>query len=55
VFDMPDPAAVELPAASTAGFVFNCGELKPVRIGVEFAPPRSAIETSVGIVRRLEY
>jgi tetratricopeptide (TPR) repeat protein len=55
VFDMPDPAAVELPAAPTAGFVFNCGALKPVRIGIEFAPPRSAMETSVGIVRRIEY
>jgi tetratricopeptide (TPR) repeat protein len=54
-FDLPDPAAVELPAVPTAGFVFNCGALKPVRIGVEFAPPRSAMETSVGIVRRLEY
>jgi thioredoxin-like negative regulator of GroEL len=54
-FDLPDPAAVESPAAPTSGFVFNCGALKPVRIGVEFAPPRSAMETSVGIVRRLEY
>jgi tetratricopeptide (TPR) repeat protein len=55
VFDLPDPAAVEMPAAPAAGFVLSCGALKPVRIGVEFAPPRSAMETSVGIVRRLEY
>jgi tetratricopeptide (TPR) repeat protein len=54
-FDLPEPAAVELPTAPTAGFTFNCGLLKPVRIGVEFAPPRSAMETSAGIVRRLEY
>jgi hypothetical protein len=55
VFDFPDPAAIELPAAPSAVFSFNCGVLQPVRIGVEFAPPRSAMETSAGIVRRLEY
>jgi tetratricopeptide (TPR) repeat protein len=54
-FDLPDPAAVELPAAPGTPLTFNCGALKPVRIGIEFAPPRSAMETSVGIVRRLEY
>jgi len=54
-FDMPDPAAVEMPATPAAGFAFACGPLKPVRIGVEFAPPRSAVETSAGIVRRLEF
>jgi tetratricopeptide (TPR) repeat protein len=54
-FDLPDPAAVEMPAAPAAALTFNCGALKPVRIGIEFAPPRSAMETSVGIVRRLEY
>jgi len=54
-FDMPDPAAIELPAAPAASFSFTCGPLKPVRIGVEFAPPRSAVETSAGIVRRLEF
>jgi tetratricopeptide (TPR) repeat protein len=54
-FDMPDPAAVEMPATPAASFSFTCGPLKPVRIGIEFAPPRSAIETSAGIVRRLEF
>ncbi len=54
-FDLPDSAAVELPAAPGTALTFNCGALKPVRIGIEFAPPRSAMETSVGIVRRLEY
>jgi hypothetical protein len=52
---LPDPAAVELPATPRAGFAFHCGPLQPVPIGVEFAPPRSTIETSAGIVRRLEY
>jgi Flp pilus assembly protein TadD len=54
-FDMTDTAAIELPAAPAASFSFTCGPLKPVRIGVEFAPPRSAVETSAGIVRRLEF
>jgi tetratricopeptide (TPR) repeat protein len=54
-FDLPEAAAVEMPAASAANFALTCGPLKPVRIGVEFAPPRSAMETSVGVVRRLEY
>jgi tetratricopeptide (TPR) repeat protein len=54
-FDMPDPAAIEMPAAPLASFTFTCGALTPVRLGIEFAPPRSAIETSAGIVRRFEY
>jgi tetratricopeptide (TPR) repeat protein len=54
-FDLPDPAAVELPAAPAASFTFACGLQQPIRMGVEFAPPRSAVETTVGIVRRLEY
>jgi tetratricopeptide (TPR) repeat protein len=54
-FDLPEPAAIELPAAPAASFSFTCGPLTPVRLGVEFAPPRSAIETSRGIVRRLEF
>jgi tetratricopeptide (TPR) repeat protein len=54
-FDFPEPAAVELPATPRAVFTFTCGPMPPIRIGVEFAPPRSAVETSVGIVRRLEY
>lgn len=54
-FDLPDPAAIELPARPATAFSMKCGPLAPIRIGVEFAPPRSAMETSVGIVRRLEY
>ncbi|HVV44044.1 MAG TPA: hypothetical protein VHC72_02535, partial [Bryobacteraceae bacterium] len=54
-FDFPEAAAVEMPAAPRTNFVLKCGPLNPVRIGVEFAPPRSAIETSMGIVRRLDY
>lgn len=54
-FDLPEPDAVELPAAPREKFSFTCGPLQPIPIGIEFAPPRSAIETSAGIVRRLEY
>ncbi len=54
-FDWPEAAAVELPSASAAKLALNCGPLPAIRIGVEFAPPRSAMETSVGVVRRLEY
>jgi tetratricopeptide (TPR) repeat protein len=54
-FDLPEADAVELPAAPSASFTFACGPQQPIRMGVEFAPPRSAIETSLGIVRRLDY
>ncbi len=54
-FDLPSPAAVELPARPASPLTMKCGALQPVRIGVEFAPPRSVMETSVGVVRRLEY
>jgi tetratricopeptide (TPR) repeat protein len=55
VFDLPEPDAVELSQTPPANFAFTCGPLKPIRLGIEFAPPRSAMETSVGIVRRIEF
>lgn len=54
-FDLPAPAAVEMPAKPAQPFTMKCGPLSPVRIGVEFAPPRSVMETSAGVVRRLDY
>lgn len=54
-FDLPEADAVELPAAPKARFSLICGPLQPIPIGVEFAPPRSAVEISLGVVRRLEY
>jgi len=54
-FDLPAPAAVEFPSTPAVPFTMKCGALQPVRIGVEFAPPRTVMETSAGIVRRLEY
>jgi tetratricopeptide (TPR) repeat protein len=54
-FDLPEADAVELPVAPKARFSLICGPLQPIPIGIEFAPRRSAVELSVGIVRRLEY
>jgi tetratricopeptide (TPR) repeat protein len=55
VFDLPEPDAVERPATPRSSLRLECGTLQAVQIGIEFAPPRSAVETSVGVVRRLEY
>ncbi len=53
-FDLPSLDAVEQ-TRRPAGFALACGALRPVPVSVEYAPPRSAIETSVGIVRRLVF
>jgi len=53
-FDVPAPEAVET-TQKPPGFTFTCGALKQVPVAVEYAPPRSAMETSVGIVRRLVF
>lgn len=55
VFDLPGLDAVELPSNPRNAASFECGPMRPIGIGVEFAPPPSAKETSVGIVRRLDY
>jgi tetratricopeptide (TPR) repeat protein len=55
LFDFPEADAVEMPAAPRTNLTLRCGALNGARIGVEFAPPRTAMETSVGVVRRLEY
>jgi tetratricopeptide (TPR) repeat protein len=55
LFDYPDSDAVEKPGAPRANLTLQCGALRAVPIGVEFAPPRTSLETSVGIVRRLDY
>ena len=54
-FDFPEPDAIELPGAPAANLTITCGALNPISIAVEFAPPRSAIETSAGIVRTLDF
>lgn len=52
-FDLPSLDAVETNRKAPPGFTLACGALLPVPVAVEYAPPRSAIETSVGTVRRL--
>jgi len=54
-FDLPMSAAVELTPAHGGQLKLQCGPMAPVRVGVEFAPPLTAIGTSSGIVRRLEF
>jgi tetratricopeptide (TPR) repeat protein len=53
--DLPPPDAIELPAAPRNAFTFECGPQKPIPIAVEYAPPRSAMENAIGIVRRLDF
>ena len=54
-FDLPAVEAVELPLKPKRPVSLACGPMQPAEIGVEYAPPRSAMETSIGIVRRLNY
>jgi len=51
-FDLPAVEAVEM-NQRPPGFTLGCGLLKQVPVAVEYAPPRSVLETSAGIVRRL--
>jgi hypothetical protein len=52
---LPPADAVELPSAPANAFAFACGPQRPIPMTVEYAPPRSAMETSIGIVRRLVF
>jgi tetratricopeptide (TPR) repeat protein len=54
VFDLPPSDAVEL-SQRPQGFALTCGALKPVNVVIEYAPPRSVVETSIGIVRRIDF
>jgi hypothetical protein len=54
-FDLPGPRAIEMMRSHGGNFDFACGPLKEFPVGVEYAPPRSVIETSAGIVRSLEF
>ena len=54
-FDMPSPAAIEMTPAHGGQLKLQCGAFPPVLVGVEYAPPLTAIGNSAGIVRRLEY
>jgi hypothetical protein len=54
-FDLPALDAVELPLQPKRALSLACGPMPQAEMGVEYAPPRSAMETSLGIVRRLNY
>ena len=53
LFDLPPEDAIEMPTNPVEKVQFQCGQMRPIRIVVEFAPPRTAMETSAGVVRRL--
>ena len=55
IFDLPAEDAIEMPIKPVQNFKFLCGDMSPVQIGIEAAAPRSSIETSAGIVRRLVF
>jgi len=54
VFDLPALAAVEL-SQVPQGYAMICGALKPANVVIEYAPTRSVVETSIGIVRRIDF
>jgi tetratricopeptide (TPR) repeat protein len=55
LFDMPDPAAVEIARKPGASPELNCGALQPFPIIVEYTPSSVANQQSAGIIRRLEF
>jgi hypothetical protein len=55
VFDMPDPAAVELSRRPGVSPELNCGPLQPLPVIVEYTPSSVTNQQSAGIIRRLEY
>jgi hypothetical protein len=54
-FELPSQGAIEMLPKHGGTLQLACGPLKPTQIGVEFAPPRNAMETSAGIVRALDF
>lgn len=54
LFDLPDPAAVELTGKRTS-FSFACGPQSGTPAAIEFAPPRTAMEKLTGIVRAIQF
>ena len=55
-FNLPDPAAVEMTGTSDASIDLHCGELKPVRVVIEYAPSSLPLsKTSSGIVRKMGF
>jgi len=55
IFDMPDPAAVEIARKPGVSPELKCGELQPFPIIVEYTPSSVANQETAGIIRRLEF
>jgi tetratricopeptide (TPR) repeat protein len=55
IFDMPDPAAVEIARTAATSPQLTCGALQPFRIIVEYTPSSVANQQSAGIIRWLEF
>lgn len=55
LFDVPSADAVELTPVHGGQLNLKCGAMAAVPVSVEFAPPRTAIGRTAGIVRRLEF
>jgi hypothetical protein len=53
-FNLPQPAAVEITGTSGASMDLRCGEMKPFRAVIEFAPP-GVTKASAGIVRKMGF
>jgi hypothetical protein len=55
LFDMPDPAAVEVTKQPGTKVELKCGALPPFHLIVEYAPSSAINQQSAGIIRRIEY
>jgi hypothetical protein len=55
LFDMPDPAAVEIARRPDVSPEMKCGALPPFPVVVEYTPSSVANQQSAGIIRRLEF
>ena len=55
LFDMPEPAAIEIVRTQGVSPELKCGAMSPFPIIVEYTPSSVANQQSAGIVRRLEF
>jgi tetratricopeptide (TPR) repeat protein len=55
LFDMPEPAAVEIARRPDVSPELKCGALQPFPVIVEYTPSSVANQQSAGIIRRLEF
>jgi hypothetical protein len=55
LFDMPQPAAVEITREPATKVELKCGALPPFHLIVEYAPSPAINQQTAGIIRRLEY